>query len=466
VIEKWIDVAHQCRKLKNFSSLTAILNGLLSGCIYRLNTAWSYVNEDYQSILNELKNVFGSCADRKQARAILDKQLDELRLAFPECIEGTAKYADVSKVMNATVGKKNRHKMIRDQQQQQQPSIMIGTVPYLGLYLSDLTYIDSAYPNTLTIENPNDSSNLSEKLINFEKHRKEFEILAQIKLFQSAANAYTTLHSLPRFKAWFDNVRIYNDAESWDLSYQIEPKETTEHKEQPSRIYACQRLRVPIQQFPCQLSYESLVTSKNGSTQSTNLTVDSLPSSPSLTSLDKISTASNSGVFYRHHFPHPLASPTKTSHINHSRSSSASSYLTSSHGSSSQGYASATASPTISTGNVLSNSYETETIIAKVQLAGKDELLYKKVRIRNDERTTSVLKTILEKFCLNPFTYDRYCIEQRLPDRKILILDHCNVFYALARSSDDEEIELIVREKTRQEREQKLHCPLNSGEHN
>jgi len=87
---------------------------------------------------------------------------------------------------------------------------MIGTVPYLGIYLSDLTYIDSAYPNTIDIENNNDSS---EKLINFEKHRKEFEILAQIKLFQSAANAYTTLHPLPRFKAWFDSVRIYNDTE-------------------------------------------------------------------------------------------------------------------------------------------------------------------------------------------------------------------------------------------------------------
>ncbi len=87
---------------------------------------------------------------------------------------------------------------------------MIGTVPYLGIYLSDLTYIDSAYPNTITIENKNDSS---KKLIHFEKHRKQFEILAQIKLFQSAANAYTTLHPLPRFKAWFDNVRIYNDAE-------------------------------------------------------------------------------------------------------------------------------------------------------------------------------------------------------------------------------------------------------------
>jgi hypothetical protein len=33
-------------------------------------------------------------------------------------------------------------------------------------------------------------------------------------------------------------------------------------------------------------------------------------------------------------------------------------------------------------------------------------------------------------------------------------MDHCNVFYALARKSPDEQVDLIVREKTRQEREQ------------
>jgi len=71
----------------------------------------------------------------------------------------------------------------------------------------------------------------------------------------------------------------------------------------------------------------------------------------------------------------------KNSHVNHSRSSSASSFLTSSNGSSSQGYISATASPTISTGNCTLNSNENESIIAKVQIAGKDDLFYKKVRV-------------------------------------------------------------------------------------
>ncbi|CAF0844907.1 unnamed protein product [Rotaria sordida] len=459
VIEKWIDVAHQCRKLKNFSSLTAILNGLLSGCIYRLNTAWSHVKQDYQSILEELKNVFGSCADRKQARAILDKQLDEVRLMQPEYTECAAKYTHVTTAINATLGRKYRHKMARDQQK----LTMLGTVPYLGLYLSDLTYIDSAYPNTIIIEDDNSPScTSSKKLINFEKHRKQFEVLAQIKLFQSAANAYTTLHPLPRFKAWFDNVRIYNDTESWELSYQIEPKEiidNSQSQEQLLQNHGSPSLKSTSERFPSEVSLEPRVISNNNENNgSMVISSTSLKSSSSSTSLDKMSTISNNSLRQQQQLRKD-----KNSHIYHSRSSSASSFLTSSNGSSSQGHLSATASPKINTGNSTSNSSENEAIIAKVHFAGNNDLLYKKVRINNNERTTSVLKTILDKFGLDPSTYDQYCIEQQLPDRKILILDHCNVFYALARSSDDEQVELIVREKTRQERQQKCNNPLSGG---
>ncbi|CAF0923918.1 unnamed protein product [Adineta ricciae] len=461
VIEKWIDVAHECRRLRSFSSLTAILNGLLSGCIYRLNTAWSHVTEDHWSILEELKNVFGSCADKKQARAILDKQLDELRLALPEYTEGTAKHVDINTAINATLGKKFRHKASRDQSK---PAV-VGTVPYLGIYLSDLTYIDSAYPNTINNEKTDGSP--AKKLIHFEKHRKQFEVLAQIKLFQSAANAYTDLRSLPRFKAWFDNVRTYTDTESWDISYRIEPKEAPDScppQEQFCKTYGGQPLRALVPRFPSEVSLDSLGTSNNasgGNTESTIISNGSLRSSPSSTSLDKMSITSNNSLRQ-----HQLIKNMPTPRVNHSRSSSVSSLLTSSNGSTSQGYGSATASPTISTNTGLSNSTESESVIAKIQFAGKDDLLYKKVRIKNDERTTSVLKTILEKFGLDPSSYDRYCIEQRLPGRKILILDHCNVFYALARPSNNEQVELVVREKTRQEREQKSNGLPDGAGHN
>lgn len=59
-----------------------------------------------------------------------------------------------------------------------------------------------------------------------------------------------------------------------------------------------------MQQFPRQSSFESLASSNNGNsnTRSTIVTGDSLRSSPSLTSLDKISTISNTSVYCRHHF--------------------------------------------------------------------------------------------------------------------------------------------------------------------
>ena len=156
-------------------------------------------------------------------------QLDMIYTHVLSTQEGTAKYVESTATMSVTLGRKFRHKESRDQHKAVSSTrtghvtdrtddcavqAMIGTVPYLGLYLSDLTYIDSAYPNTIPIENSGEpSSDASLNLINFEKHRKEFETLAQIKLFQSAANAYTTLHPLARFKLWFDNVRTYTDAE-------------------------------------------------------------------------------------------------------------------------------------------------------------------------------------------------------------------------------------------------------------
>ncbi|CAF3612296.1 unnamed protein product [Rotaria sordida] len=419
IIEKWIDIAFECRKLKNFSSLTAILNGLLSGCIYRLNKTWSHINLNYRSILNELKNIFGSSADRKQARAILHK-------------EGTAKYVDLTTAMNATLDKKPRSKKIRNQKKP-----MIGTVPYLGLYLSDLTYIDSAHDNYINI---NENNKSSQKLINFEKHRKQFEILAQIKLFQSAANAYTTLQSLSYFKHWFDNVQIYTDAESWELSYQFEPKTIDNTDKQhilKEDLSPTNRLR-PLKAFPSEVSLESLMTPNNQTRVTSSKLGGSLHSSPSLNSFDKISLISNNSFPQRQQSINNLTK--KKIHSTHSRSSSASSFLTKD--SSSQGYMSAQASPANSLANCTLNNVENDTLIAKVRLIG------------NNERTSNVLKTILEKFGLDPSTYDNYCIEQQLPSRRFVLLDHCNVFYALVRQSDDEQVELIVRKKGQQEPEQ------------
>lgn len=87
---------------------------------------------------------------------------------------------------------------------------MVGTVPYLGLFTYDLTYIDSAHENYVHADEKDPSL---PKLINFEKHRKKFEILAQIILFQSAANAYSSLQRIPSFQDWFTTIDTHTESE-------------------------------------------------------------------------------------------------------------------------------------------------------------------------------------------------------------------------------------------------------------
>lgn len=85
-----------------------------------------------------------------------------------------------------------------------------GTIPYLGTFLTDLTMIDTAIPDTV-----------ADGLINFDKRRKEFEVLAQIKLLQGAANAYHLTED-PLFDRWFDSILVLDDREAFELSCQIE----------------------------------------------------------------------------------------------------------------------------------------------------------------------------------------------------------------------------------------------------
>jgi len=78
-----------------------------------------------------------------------------------------------------------------------------GTVPYLGTFLTDLMMIDSALKDTAE-----DNS----ELINFDKHRKEFEILTQIRLLQTAAALYSfELDS--EFWQKFCSIPMYRDSE-------------------------------------------------------------------------------------------------------------------------------------------------------------------------------------------------------------------------------------------------------------
>uniref|UniRef100_A0A8C9QCB4 Ral guanine nucleotide dissociation stimulator n=1 Tax=Spermophilus dauricus TaxID=99837 RepID=A0A8C9QCB4_SPEDA len=186
VVEHWVEVARECRVLKNFSSLYAILSALQSNAIHRLKKTWEEVSRDSFRIFQKLSEIFSDENNYSLSRELLIK-------------EGTSKFATLE--MNPK----------RTQRRPKESGVIQGTVPYLGTFLTDLVMLDTAMKDYLY-----------GRLINFEKRRKEFEVIAQIKLLQSACNNYS-IAPAEHFGSWFRAMERLSEAESYSLSCELEP---------------------------------------------------------------------------------------------------------------------------------------------------------------------------------------------------------------------------------------------------
>ncbi|OPJ67723.1 ral guanine nucleotide dissociation stimulator isoform C [Patagioenas fasciata monilis] len=189
VVERWIEVARECRILKNFSSLRAILSALQCNAVHRLKKTWDEVLRESIRTFHELSEIFSDENNHSLSRELLIK-------------EGTSKFATLE------INPKRAQKR---QQQQREMGVMQGTIPYLGTFLTDLVMLDTAMKDYL-----------DGGLINFEKRRKEFEVIAQIKLLQSACNNYSFTRE-DQFVDWFHGLERLSEAESYGLSCEIEP---------------------------------------------------------------------------------------------------------------------------------------------------------------------------------------------------------------------------------------------------
>ncbi|XP_054833494.1 ral guanine nucleotide dissociation stimulator-like 2 isoform X2 [Eublepharis macularius] len=182
LLEKWIRVAEECLSLRNFSALYAVVSALQSTPLHRLKRTWEETSRDCVHCYEELSAICSEEDNYRQSR----------RLLFQE-------------------GCPSAEPAQRRHQQKAPEQRPMGVVPYLGTFLKDLVMLDAAT-----------RKRLENGYINFEKHRKEFEILTQLRLLQAACRNYA-LRRDRAFQRWLQRLPRLTETQSYQLSCAIEP---------------------------------------------------------------------------------------------------------------------------------------------------------------------------------------------------------------------------------------------------
>lgn len=187
VIKQWIKVARNLLELSNYDSLMAIICSLSSSMIMRLKHTWEHVPTKHQSSLDELKAV-----------------------------------VDVSR----------NYSILRQRLANSPPNT--PTLPFVGLYLTDLTFVDAGNSDTRFLPQPGDSG---EKInvVNFDKHMRTARIIGQLQAHQTPYR----LREVPELKAWIlrevERVRAMESGfvqDSYRRSCVLEPKREREAQSQ------------------------------------------------------------------------------------------------------------------------------------------------------------------------------------------------------------------------------------------
>ncbi|KAM0275822.1 hypothetical protein ACHAQH_007367 [Verticillium albo-atrum] len=153
VIKQWIKVAHQCLELHNYDGLMAIICSLNSSTISRLRKTWDIVSVKRREMLRHLQAIVEPSQNNKVLRTRLHDHV-------PPCL------------------------------------------PFLGMYLTDLTFVDIGNPATKQL--PGLSGDGSEEngggltVVNFDKHTRTAKIIGDLQRFQIPYR----LTEIPEMQDW------------------------------------------------------------------------------------------------------------------------------------------------------------------------------------------------------------------------------------------------------------------------
>ncbi|KAJ7992694.1 hypothetical protein DPEC_G00281340 [Dallia pectoralis] len=386
VIEKWIRIAQECRHLKNFSSLRAILSALQSNAIYRLRKTWAAVCRDSVAIFDNLSKTFPD-----ENREILAEDGTQPN---PENISPKmSKHCPISRQMSTSN----------------------GMVPYLGSYLTVLTMLDTALPDTVEGD-----------LINFEKRRREFEILSQIQQLQTSCSQYNLAHHI-RIHAWLQGQKLLSDQESYELSRNLEPPVDLSSPSPWSHRKLSKKLSsfLAVNEGSGRSAHgDQISVSSSGSSGSEMEDLSTPPTTLGLKSL----TSSCHNVSDTPHTPEGSSSsssqtdtvapspvavcPTPPQASHHKRSVSMTSFP-------------------------LYNRQVADSCIVRVSVEAGNGNMYKSILLTSQDKTAQVIQRALEKHNLEHMSCQDFTLRQVISqERELIIPDKANVFYAMSTSAN------------------------------
>lgn len=165
LIKYWVNVAEKCRLLNNFNTCMAVLSAIDNSAVGRLKRTWEMVGARTNHILSNIRKLMGANRNFNQYRALIHS-------INPPCI------------------------------------------PFLGIYLQDLTFIEDGNPNFLKT---------SKDLINFAKRAKTAEVIREIQQYQSMGYQFRTVDEIQSFILM--NLHSSRDEDQlYKESLKLEPK--------------------------------------------------------------------------------------------------------------------------------------------------------------------------------------------------------------------------------------------------
>lgn len=170
-VKQFVAIADRCYALNNFSSMMAIYSGLNNAALNRLRRTWDAVNQRHLALFENMKNILAPTKN-------FSKYRETLRKLQPPC------------------------------------------VPFLGVYLTDLTFIEDGNSDRLKTD---------ERLINFSKRQMTADKISEIVIFQSTPYNF---HPVEGIQKYIDDnlVESRSDEELFEQSLRLEPREREDEK--------------------------------------------------------------------------------------------------------------------------------------------------------------------------------------------------------------------------------------------